>query len=654
MNTIHGRAARRSLFRISLMAAALAAANPSLAADEATVLVTGSRFAGKPSHTVTGTSVITAAAIAQSSATSVPEILAKLGGVHVRNSSGSTNWQIDLRGFGMSGDQNTLILLDGRRLSENELTPALLSSVPLNAIDRIEILRGSGAVLYGGGATAGTINIITRNPASEGRLTSIRAAYGDYGTSDVRATVELASGAVGMLLHANRYVSSNYRVNNHDREDKLEGVVRWHDADASATLRFGSSRQKMRFPGARSTVQIASDPAGSATQNDHGLTDAWNVGVSVTRSAGIGEFAIDIDYRNKKADNKFPALFAANATDSDTVTVSPRLRIPHQNGSLLVGIDSTRWTYSNIDLFGLANANQTIDALYAQETWTPLPGTDISAGIRTSFYKDSFSRPAVASRRDTLNAFELSLRQRLVGGFDAYGSWGQSFRVATANENYNVFTGTVTLLLPQKSHDGEVGVEFRNRSTRVRAAAFASYLTNEIHLLVLNGTPTFGFGANSNLAPTQRTGFELEGSWHPLAELSLSAIYQHTRATFRSGTYDGIDLAGKEVPLVPSQLLTLNAAWRIGNGHNLAANLRFVGSQRYDNDQINSFSLMPSYSLADLKYSYATGNWIFGVAADNLLNKRYYSYGIRNGAGTSFNAYPELGRRVILSAELKI
>ncbi len=268
--------------------------------------------------------------------------------------------------------------------------------------------------------------------------------YGDYGTSDVRATVELASGAVGMLLHANRYVSSNYRVNNHDREDKLDGVVRWHDADASATLRFGSSRQKMRFPGARSTVQMASDPAGSATQNDHGLTDAWNVGVSATRSVGIGEFAIDIDYRNKKADNKFPALFAANATDSDTVTVSPRLRIPHQNGSLLVGIDSTRWTYSNIDLFGLANANQTIDALYAQETWTPLPGTDISAGIRTSSYKDSFSRPAVASRRDTLNAFELSLRQRLVGGFDAYGKWGQSFRVATANENYNVFTGTVT------------------------------------------------------------------------------------------------------------------------------------------------------------------------------------------------------------------
>lgn len=654
MIAIHGRTARQRLFHVSMMAAALAAAHATQAADEATVSVTGSRFAGSPLRPAAGSTVIEAAAIAQSSATSVPEILAKLGGVHVRNSSGSTNWQIDLRGFGMSGDQNTLILLDGRRLSENELTPALLSAIPLNAIDRIEIVRGSGAVLYGGGATAGTINIITRNPASEGRLATLRAAYGDYGTGDVRATAEFANGAIGVLLNANRYVSSNYRVNNHDREDKFNGVIRWQDANASAALRFGSSRQKIRFPGARTMAQMASDPAGSTTLNDRGLTDTWNVGVGAARTFGFGELAIDVDYRNKKASNKFPSAASGNDTDSDTFTVSPRLRLPHRNGSLVLGIDSSRWTYSNVDLFGLARASQTNDAFYLQENWTPVAGTDVGAGLRTSSHRDSFSQPAAASRRHTLNAFELSLRQRLSPGWDAYGKWGQSFRVATANENYNVFTGTVSLLQPQKSHDGELGVEFRTRSTRLRAASFASYLTNEIHLLVLTGTPTFGFGANANLAPTQRTGFELEGGWQPISSLSLDASYRRTRSSFRSGAYEGVSLAGKEVPLVARDLLTLNAAWRIGGGHSLAASARHVGRQRYDNDQINSFALMPAYSLVDLKYSYATGNWNWGISADNLLDKRYYSYGIRNGAGTSFNAYPELGRRVMLSAELKL
>ena len=642
-------------FAIAACAASLLCPFVSIAADDlAAVVVTATRFAGSPGPTAAGSTVITAAAIAQSSATSVPEILSKLGGVHVRNSSGDTNWQIDLRGFGMSGDQNTLILLDGRRMSENELTPARLASIPLNAIDRIEIVRGSGAVLYGGGATAGTINIITRNPGSEGRRVSARAAYGDYGTSDVRATVELADENLGMLLHANRYVSSNYRVNNHDREDKFDGVVRWHDAMSSAALRFGSSRQKIRFPGVRTAAQLASDPAGSTTQNDHGLTDTWNVGIGGTRSVGIGELAIDVDYRNKKSSNKFPASGSANDTDSDTFTVSPRLRIPHQNGSLILGIDSSRWTYGNVDLFGRANANQTNDALYVQETWLATAETEVGAGLRTSSHRDSFSRPAATARRTTLNAFELSLRQRLTASWDAYGKWGQSFRVATANENYDVFTGTVSLLQPQKSHDAELGVEYHASSARLRATAFAASLTNEIHLLVLNGTPTYGFGTNANLSPTRRAGFELEGNWRPDPALTLGASYRRTQASFRSGSYDGINLAGKDVPLVPRQLLTLNAAWRISEGNNIAASSRYVGTQRYDNDQINSFALMPSYSLFDIKYSRSIGNWTWGVSADNLFNKRYYSYGIRNGAGTSFNAYPELGRKVMVSGELKI
>jgi len=49
-----------------------------------------------------------------------------------------------MRGFGIFGDQNTLILVDGQRISENEQIPADLASIPLSSIERIEILRGSG------------------------------------------------------------------------------------------------------------------------------------------------------------------------------------------------------------------------------------------------------------------------------------------------------------------------------------------------------------------------------------------------------------------------------------------------------------------------------------------------------------------------------
>src|SRR5258706_11106777 len=69
-----------------------------------------------------------------------------------------------MRGFGITGDQNTLVLLNGQRLNDIELTTIGWTAVPLDSIERIEILRGSGSVLYGGGATGGTVNIITRTP----------------------------------------------------------------------------------------------------------------------------------------------------------------------------------------------------------------------------------------------------------------------------------------------------------------------------------------------------------------------------------------------------------------------------------------------------------------------------------------------------------
>jgi outer membrane receptor for ferrienterochelin and colicin len=113
-----------------------------------TVVVTATRFDSEPDKSPVASQIITAEDIQFSSANTLSEVLNKLGGVHTRTSfTGIPDAAIDLRGFGASGDQNTLILLNGQRLSENEGIAARLSSIPLNAIDRIEILRGSGSVL---------------------------------------------------------------------------------------------------------------------------------------------------------------------------------------------------------------------------------------------------------------------------------------------------------------------------------------------------------------------------------------------------------------------------------------------------------------------------------------------------------------------------
>jgi iron complex outermembrane receptor protein len=153
----------------SLPAAAIALVSSTVFAQVTplpSVVVTASRFATPLSDAPIGMTVIDLEQIAASTASNLPELLGQQVGIQVRDNAGSPDRQIDLRGFGITGDQNTLILLDGRRLNENELASTRLSAIPLASIERIEILRGSGSVLYGGGATGGTIHIITRASAN--------------------------------------------------------------------------------------------------------------------------------------------------------------------------------------------------------------------------------------------------------------------------------------------------------------------------------------------------------------------------------------------------------------------------------------------------------------------------------------------------------
>ena len=175
--------------RFAISVAALAAvALPVYSQNQDSVVVTATRFSEYQRNLPVGATVLTEEDIRNSGATSLPEFLARVPGLITRNSSGSPDVQLDLRGFGMTGDQNNVVLVDGMRISENELVPAKLQSVPLSGIERIEILRGGGAVSYGGGATGGAINIITKASRTGDRSLSLAAAAGGFGSSDLRAS----------------------------------------------------------------------------------------------------------------------------------------------------------------------------------------------------------------------------------------------------------------------------------------------------------------------------------------------------------------------------------------------------------------------------------------------------------------------------------
>jgi iron complex outermembrane receptor protein len=406
------------------------------------------------------------------------------------------------------------------------------------------------------------------------------------------------------------------------------------------------------------------------------------VALAGSHDLGFGQFAAELGYRDTTRTSLLKD-YSGSGTDTYTDTGSkvwsftPRLKVPYgppgiQN-SLIVGIDLDYWDYlsrraPSRDLLDTpptptspsahVNATQRDQAFFAQHHSAFNEGTKLTLGMRwqrsTITAQDALNPAAYASgsKTSTPLAWEIALRQELTTTTSVYGRIGQSFRLPTVDEAYSQFGGPagdaiVALLEPQTSRDYELGAEYRTATLRVRASAFAMYLSNEIYFFA----PTF---SNINLPPTRRQGVELDASAAISPAISLFANVSLSDARFRDGAVGGVDVSGNVIPLVPRVKANAGVTWQLAPKTRFSGVARYVGTQYYDNDQTNSFpSLMPAYTVVDVKFTQTVDQLTVGIAVNNLLNKLYYSYAIRNGAGTSFNAYPQPDQTFLLTGEYR-
>lgn len=668
-------------------AAALIAVSASVQAADAPVtvgtpvVVTATRFPEASRQSLPGVTVITAEDIRNSAAKTVPEILSEQAGIAVHdfygnNAAGAT---VDMRGFGISGTQNTLILVDGRRVGDIDLSGVQWSAVPLAAIDRIEIVRGSGAVLYGDGAIAGVINIITRSPLSRPSSITLQGSYGSNHTTDVQLSANYTGKSAGFSVHAGGYESNGYRSNNHNRQSNLLADVYWLTGAGEITLKLASDRQGVRLPGARQVQpsagvnQLVTDRRGAQTPLDYAQRDGDRAMLEWRGVTSFGEFNIGGGWRGKEQISYFDfgGFPDYRAIDLDVWSFTPRIKITTplagRANSLVAGFDWYRWDYrlrrsnapGNIGQpFNTVDARQENTALYLHDTLQLTDRLALTAGARYERIRvkadDRYDASAPGalfgsgapkdSQKERGRAYELGLRHQLTTQTALHAKTGSSFRFANVDEIYETsatFSNEFQFLRPQRARTHELGFETRGAAGRLRAAVFAMNVRDEIHLDPF----TTGIG-NTNLPPSRRRGVELDAQWLVSRTVTLGAAYSYIDAKFREGELPGAGLpvviAGKSVPLVPRHKLNVNAAWSINAKTRLTASATHVAAQFMDNDEGNTLGVkIPAYTVVDLKLAYRDGPWSVGAAINNLFDEKYFNYAVRSQfVPGRYNAYP--------------
>jgi len=618
----------------------------------APVVITGARFDSNAALTPIGATVITADDIRRAGVSDVNSAIRKIGGVYGRQSlDGSPDFTLDIRGFGTNSAQNVVVVVDGVRLSENELANPILSSIPIDSVERIEISRGGASVLYGEGATGGVINIITKRPAKNSSHGSVFVEGGQFHEGEVRGSYSQAWDGFAADATAGHQRTDNYRDNNDFKLSNFSGGLQWFDRDSRMGVRYDGSRSDSRFAGSLTEAQFQANPRQTLTPNDNGSTDTDRVTAFYNRHIGSWDIATELSHREKTARADYFSSFGESAAEykSKQTQFSPRVRqtsdVAGMLNEVVAGIDLIHWDRQTESSFSQADATQRSKAFYLRDElrFDAAHEGRVAVGVRRELFdKDSFDpapySTATYHTNQGLNAWDLLASYKFVPQLDVFAKAGQSYRVANADENG--YTPQVDVpLQPQISHDLELGATYGAAGQQVTARVFRHKLTNEIFYdPTLNG----GYGANTNLDPTRRQGFELDGEFKLAADWNLSAHYQHVKAEFIDGPN-----SGKEMTLVPKNVLTARVSWTPANGQTADVGAQWVDSQRYGGDFDNSCNAdMPGFTTFDARYARKFGQWEVAISGLNLADKHYYSQAFSCKAGI----YPNDGRQLKLSA----
>ncbi len=648
--------------RHGLAAACAICCAPTFAQTAATpelkpIIVSASRMEQALQTAPVGASVILGEQIRASSVRDANEAVRLLGGAPSRGDlTGGREASIDLRGYGEAAQQNLVVVIDGIRITENELASARLSAISPEMIERIEIIRGGASAVWGEGAAGGVIAVTTRGVRA-GLSATGSMALESYSGRDAQVSVEAGStDGFGFFARLRDVKSDGYRENSASQQNTFSLGTTLQSGEFSMRLGIDRDSTSNRFAGNLSIAQIQANPRQSLTPLDNGNALTERISASMSYRTGGLMLALDIAQRDRSIVSDFVASGFSASGNSQNSQVSPRLSYTADLGSVnleaLIGHDQSNWRANYQNNFG-----QTEDATQRNSAWygkldalLPTQTRLTLAARREQVRKgaqDPGAFPALSYNNSfSLPAWDIAANQTLAPGWDVYARTGKSFRVANVDESRLVSA----TLLPMTARDTELGLKVLRSSSSAALRIFRQQSVKEIAYdptVVVPGA--FFPGANVNQDDIARSGVELEGRMQIAKQWDLSGSVQFINAKF-----DGGPNIGKRVPLVSNTTASARVGYAITAQHRIEAAMQHRSSAPIGGDVSNTcVDRVTANTQLDLRYSWrekANGKgWRLSAAVNNLTDRKTFSYGFSNGCG-SIGVYPDAGRALRVSA----
>jgi iron complex outermembrane receptor protein/vitamin B12 transporter len=541
----------------------------------------------------------------------------------------------------MRGGENShlLIMIDGIKVNDSTTTRGSaydLSTVDVNQIDRVEILRGPASAIYGGEALSGVINIITRRPAGAGVHGSGYLGLGQDHYSRAGATVAVGGDALqgqvslGTARDGKAGDDANMRLNT------VSGSLRLAPGNGFDAELFGhhADRKSAAFPDDSGGNRLAVN-RGKTTRDSGDTTYGARLGLGDLQTLRVQALASTYE-RTERADNAFidgGVRFPVPPFTSDSNFKRSTLQLTAARAwgnvaSLVVGteVQYEKGTLTSIgDFFG-AGSPQTFDFNLGRRTRSIFGEGRFAIGSQLTAQVGR--RQDKVQGLDSLTTPHLGLVWALPDGATSLkGSYSEGYKPPSFFA-LGFPIGANPDLRPERSRNTELTLAHRVGSSGKSSVQVSVYQIDYKDLVDFDGA-TF---TNINRGKIVVRGIE------PSMDLELDTRLrgQLTATLLDIKVEDGLQPLRNR----PERRLTGNLVYDLADNMSVVAALNHTGGFLDRSNPTGDID-MPSYMTVDLGFAMRSGLWRFKLSLDNALDKHY----------EQFVGFPAQGRR--LRAEVR-
>ncbi len=603
--------------------------------------------------------LITQEQIKKSSETTIPDILKRYAGIHFRSYSGnSSQAQIDLRGFG--GDNpfgKTLILLNGKRLNRPDMSFVNWLQIPVQQIQRIEVVRGGASVLYGDSAIAGVINIITKK-GDKNLKTELALTVGSDNTHIEKAGITGSAGNLSFAANAQNYDTDGWR--NRSAFSLIGGGLNltYNFDTVTASTDISYSQTEYEMPGPLTKAEIEANPRQYGNPEDSATDESLNLDASLQKiTEQYGDIELKLVYNYNLITADMASYLSFNKKRIDTIGILPKYVLDKKifgfQNKFVTGFDIYYTTLSQNKYADKERTNKTHKAKLEKKSLGWYFKNDLNIkkdlilgfGFRTE--KASVKGKEIELTSDTQifngktdhhsNLFDISITKLFGAKTKLFGKFSTLYRYPFLDEQafYYGFQGSdkfLTELKPEKGESYEIGGSysvFQKLNTGI--TLFKIKMEDEIFYDKTSYE-------NKNAGKTKHKGIELFISYDINKKLKFYSNWTYHKATYENGKNKG-----KELPMVPNY--KGNAAIEIKLPYNihLTPQVEYTGSSY--TDSVTNTKLLDSYTIygISLRYEPQDKNLTAFINIENIFDKRYSTMGYGKnsfypGAGRGVNA----------------